>query len=375
MLYCEKTGGEIMEYFNNYVSNTLAGSGNQRFFLSDENTIHRGRVFYKIFKGGKYNYSFLYSNIIDSTFANGRESHANIVCEPWDIIEMSVGICKECFMDKMVEINDIKKVTFDGKSGKHINPGEFFCTDPVEIDVEKDNYICVDMTFKGTKIPYHDESILPLFKFVDGEWKYDRAFPLPGMVGCDRKVKKKVAFFGDSITQGIGSPPNSYLHWNAVTAENIGTDYSFWNLGIGYARAEDAASGGAWFYKATKNDCVALCFGVNDIYQGRRPEQIKEDLKKSVIGLKDAGVKVLIQSIPTFDYLEIDKRNTWNDVNDFIVKELVPLCDGYFDCIPSLSVSPEEPYKSKYNPHPDETGSAVWAKNFTPVFRDFIERA
>lgn len=31
-----------------------------------------------------------------------------------------------------------------------------------------------------------------------------------GMIGCDRKVSAKIAYFGDSITQGIGTKENSY---------------------------------------------------------------------------------------------------------------------------------------------------------------------
>ena len=61
----------IMEYFEKYNSNTYAGSANQLYFEMNENEIHTGRIFYKITVGGEYSYSVLFSNIIDSTFANG----------------------------------------------------------------------------------------------------------------------------------------------------------------------------------------------------------------------------------------------------------------------------------------------------------------
>ena len=48
----------FMDFFKQYTSNTLAGSSNQSYFLSD-NTLQIGRVFYKVFAGGRYNYSFL----------------------------------------------------------------------------------------------------------------------------------------------------------------------------------------------------------------------------------------------------------------------------------------------------------------------------
>ena len=44
-----------MNYFDTYASNTLAGSSNQYFFTSDK-SVRKGRVFYKIFDNGEYNY-------------------------------------------------------------------------------------------------------------------------------------------------------------------------------------------------------------------------------------------------------------------------------------------------------------------------------
>ena len=74
----------MKNYFKAYVSNTLAGSGNQSYFVSD-NTIQTGRVFYKVFAGGKYNYSFMFTNVIDSTYADGAHSKANLRCKEWTI--------------------------------------------------------------------------------------------------------------------------------------------------------------------------------------------------------------------------------------------------------------------------------------------------
>jgi len=48
-----------MNYFNIFKSNTLAGSGSQCFYLSDENTVSTCRTFYKVFCAGEYEYSFL----------------------------------------------------------------------------------------------------------------------------------------------------------------------------------------------------------------------------------------------------------------------------------------------------------------------------
>ena len=73
-----------MKFFKEYVSNTLAGTSNQLFF--DGSKTATGRVFYKIYKGGMYEYSFLFSNIIDSTYGDGSVSNKNIVLDSWELL-------------------------------------------------------------------------------------------------------------------------------------------------------------------------------------------------------------------------------------------------------------------------------------------------
>ena len=82
-----------MKYFDEFNSNTYAGSGNQFYFNTNENEKYTGRVLYKISAGGKYNYSLLFSNIIDSTFADGSISHKNLICENWFIHSARIGRC------------------------------------------------------------------------------------------------------------------------------------------------------------------------------------------------------------------------------------------------------------------------------------------
>ena len=84
-------------------------------------------------------------------------------------------------------------------------------------------------------------------------------------------------------------------------AEMVGGKYAYWNLGLGYGRAQDAASDSAWLYKAKQCDTVIVCFGTNDVGQGRSLEQIQADLLTIVTKLKEAGVKVLIQTLLPFN--------------------------------------------------------------------------
>ncbi len=209
-------------------------------------------------------------------------SHKNLICGEWIIHSARIGRFRKIDMTKNISdltmddgdkdsdivVSDFKNISFNGLNSKKVMPGEFFASDPVMLEYEKDEYLCLEISFSGEMIPYHEETLLPVFIKCEKGWKYSRLMPFAGMIGCDRQVKGKIAYLGDSITQGNGTKENSYLHWNAVLSEKLGSDYSYWNLGIGYGRANDAASDGAWLYKAKQNDIVFVCYGVNDIIQG-----------------------------------------------------------------------------------------------------------
>lgn len=347
-----------------YVSNTVAGSGNQYYFLSDKGEQHTSRVFYKIASGGSYTYTLMFTNIIDSTFSDGSISRKNMICEEWDIASLKASVCKSADPDRapleMPEnIGEMQELTFDGKSQKTVSPGEVFFTDSFSVTAEKGDYLCVEMTFSGTMLPCHEESILPIFRRTAYGWVYDRNMPLPSFVGCKRKVKAKIGFVGDSITQGIGTALNSYRHWNALLSEMLGGEYAYWNLGLGFGRANDLASDGIWMEKALENDIVFVCFGVNDLLQGFSVEQIKNDLEHIAQTLVSAGKTVIFQTLPPFDYCG-DRIAMWKEINRFILEDLAKKVDFVFDNTAILGKEGEL-HMAKYCGHPNEEGCARWA--------------
>ena len=362
-----------MKYFDTYTSNTLAAAANQHFFINEDAEKElTSRVFYKIFAGGKYNYSFLFSNIIDSTYADGSVSHMNLVCDEWEIVSSRVAIVDDCNMTTMPEVKGFVPVTFGGKAGKTVAPGEFFSSDPISLAPEKGQFFCLEITFKGRMIPYHEESIIPIFALEDGEWKYCRKMPLACMVGCDRPVKTKVGFIGDSITQGIGTPKNSYDHYAAVVADLVGEENSYWDIGIGYGRGNDAATDGAWLFKAKQLDVITVCFGVNDICRGFTAEQIINSLETIMAKLHAAGVKVIMQTIPPFDYSGA-RIEIWNKVNDHIMTSMAERAEGVFDVRNVLSKSAEEPYMAKFGGHPDSVGNGIWGRELYKTVKAVVE--
>lgn len=362
-----------MEWFKQYSSNTLGGSGNHSVFFIDDDDEHKGRVYYKIFSGGTYQYSLLFSNIVDGTYEEGQESRCNKVCDEWELIQVNVGVCDTCDENTAVTPEKMQRLTFDGKESKRVMPGEFFTSDAMEFTAKKDQYLCVEVVFRGSMIPNHEQSILPAFVWEAGQWVPSRNFPFPGMIGCDRKVKGKIGFLGDSITQGIGTPRNAYTHWCALTAEAVGDDFSYWNLGLGFGRAQDAASDGAWMFKAKQMNGIVLCFGTNDIGKNRTEEELKEDLSTIICKLKESGVKILLQTLPPFGW-EDKKLETWIHVNQYIRETLAAEVDAVFDIAPLLTDGPELEGKLKYCDHPNEEGCRIWSEALVPVLKDFLQK-
>lgn len=361
-----------MRYFEEFSSNSTAGSGNPYFFCpEDPEKKIVGRTYYRITFGGEYRYSLLYSNLIDSTFADGNISHCNLVVDEWMIHGMRIGLCDKGNVATCAEPEEWVPVTFDRKKEKQVAPGEIFATDPVTLNAKSGEYLCVEMTFSGKMLPCHPESVMSAYVDSGNGFARENNQPFASMIGCDRKVKKRLVFLGDSITQGIGTPVDSYEHWCARVAEQLGEETACWDIGLGYGRAADAATGGAWLFKARQSDAICVCFGVNDLEQTWDPERLEKNLRTIVNELKKEGKRVLVQTVPPFDYPE-ELRILWNRVNRFIKEELAGEADTVFDVVPILGQK-EKSHMARYGGHPDGQGCAAWANALVPVIRKWLE--
>lgn len=357
----------MLDIFKNFSSNTLSANGNQTFITDAvPEGIGEGLVFIKVFRSGSFNYRFVYSGVIDSTFADGSVSSCNMLCS-WSIESLSVAVTDDCNFENL----NFSPVHFKGKEGTVVNGEQYVVSDSVRISAYKGDYLCLKISFSGTRIPCHKESIIPIYRrFTDG-YRLCPEVPVPVFTGIDYEPAKRVAFLGDSITQGIGSTFNSYKNFAAVAAETIGEMYSFWNLGLGFGRASDAASNGIWIEKAKMNDVVVLCYGVNDIFKEFNAEKLKSDLFKIVSLLKENGVKVLLQSIPPFDYDEF-YAEIWHEVNRYLRTELSLITDGFLGCVPVLSLNGGDSPVSRYGGHPNDEGCARWAEALIPEINKLL---
>lgn len=349
-----------------FVSNTLAGCANQHYFQKDGKSTSTYLSFYKIHTPGSFNYSLTFCGILDGTFRG--LSFPNELCDSWEIISAEVASANGLpFGEDVMNIStpesyingDFLPLTFDGETGKKATP-ERFSTDPIRLSFEEDEYLCLRLKVKGERIPCHPEVLIPIYEKVGDSWQYTINAPLPCKIGCDRPAKKRIGFFGDSITQGCGTSFNAYEHWNAVLSDLLGDEYSYWNLGIGYGRAADGATLGSWYSRAKECDIVFLCFGVNDLNADRSAEDIADSLNTIIDGLKASGCEIILQTPPPFDYPK-ERAERWQKLNGYVLNDLSKKALAVFDTRTVLSLSEEHPEMAKYGGHPNGEGCSVWA--------------
>ena len=116
---------------------------------------------------------------------------------------------------------------------------------------------------------------------------------------------------------------------------------------IGFGRASDIASLGAWMYKAIQNDLLVVCYGVNDIMQGASAERVKGDLLTTVNYLLKQGKRVILQTVPPFNYNE-EQKTRWLEVNRYIKDELAQKVELVFDVVPYLCLDSDHPEIAKF---------------------------
>lgn len=339
-----------VEFYKTFSSDCTAGSANQLIANHAVPVIKTGRCYYTLSHGGTQ-FALLFSNTADSTYGDGSLGHANKVGGTWEIQKMRMGRCSA----SMEEPAEWHTCTFDGLSTKHVSGNIVFCCDPVALTANADDVLCYEVTICGACFPYHEEINIPICSLQGGTWVPDKQIPVPLMIASNRRVEQRIAFIGDSITQGCGTEMDSYTHWVAVIAKRLPKAYSVWNLGIGYARAYDAATDAGWLARAKTCDDVNVCFGVNDLLRGRTAKELTSDLQTIVCALSDAGCRVILFTVPPFDMTGQAMEN-WYAVNAAIRNGEITGADHVFDFARVLGQKPPMEHCSVWGGHPNAAG-------------------
>ncbi len=360
--------------FETYVSNTYLATGNNFMLRHSDNTAYRAYI--PLEEYGELEYAFYFSNTVDSTYDNGARAYVGQQGGAYTI-------SSACVYDGGTGPDDTAgekiPVTFAGGAGREVAPGDTFWSDPVTIDIPEGHYLVWEWTLTGDDIPCIKMSNLTSSGMNDDpddpeeEFAYTDEVPLPVYIGAKRDVKGRVTAIGDSITQGCMTDYMTFEFWAARIAKELGSDYAFYNAGLGWSRASDCAQSNNWLGRALNCDYAIVAFGTNDIGSGAygaetgdNADDINTNLRSVLEQFEGVGAQTILFNSPPQDYtgaLE-DTRVTLNELEKATAESTGA---EYFDFAGCLSTE-DDPSAAVYGGHPNAEGGAVVCEKFMEQF-------
>lgn len=337
-----------MEKFTKLYSGTVAGTGNNNAICLKGGKKYVLESRYKLRAEGECRFKLFFANIIESTGNFRRDT-------PGSEYVIKKAYAKACGREK--------EMTFGGSAEKRVLPGEEFSSDEFTLFYDKDEFMELIFEVEAESdilLPSTYESTTRGRVFEDTEAIYTDGHSLrPYFIGIYREFEKTVGFFGDSITQGTSTTEDAYEAWAHRIGNSLSDSVSFYNIGMGWSRAYDAAGGGIFLKKASMCDEVFVCFGVNDIGSGgRKAIDVIADLETIKRELR--GVKMRFLTIPPFNFAQKEECER-KKVNAYIRKT-----PEYFDIASVLEDGEEGRIKREFmagadDPHPNGVaGEAVF---------------
>lgn len=375
---------EISNIFKDNSSAVVLSSSTNSIMNLNSKGPHTYRTYLKPREYGDFTWRIWHSNTVDSTWDQGMESRANLSGGKWRIDSACLADGGTSTDGSIITDTQVQ-ITFDGHNYKNVVSDERFSSDSIQFSIPKDHYLVFTWTISneslGKILPYNCETNLVPAYDAPGDCSNEengnlfniseKTLVLPALISYNKTVIKKIGFLGDSITQGVRTKEDGYEYWVSKVAEGLGTKYGVWNIGSGWARANDAATDGSWLYKAKQNDEIVICLGVNDIgILNRNHNEIISDLTTVVNKIKKdkPNCKVILCTVPAFDFTE-EREITWRTVNGFILSNSLPTVDRIFDIAAILSEKglkdnlEKAEYHSNFDdPHPNgRAGTAIAA--------------
>lgn len=360
--------------FTTYVSNTVVSTGNNFYIEKAENITYR--AYLPVEQYGELEYKFFFTNTVDSTYTKGKIAFVGKSGGSYTISNATVADGGTGVED---EITNRTPVTFGGKETKEVAADESYWSDPVTMNIPEGHYMVWEWTVSGEGIPCNKmSSLTSTASSADGEtFKFCDEIPLPQIIGAKRDVKHTVAAIGDSITQGCQTEQMKYEFWASKISTQLGSDVAFFNCGLGWARASDAASNENWLSRVSQYDTVIVAFGTNDIVSGKyggkksSAEEIDEYLDAIVSYLTEKGCDVILFNAPPQDF-----KKTNEGVRTALNEKIPAIAEKYgakfFDFSALLSTE-DEPGKAVYGGHPNGEGGTVVADAFVKQFGSLFE--
>jgi lysophospholipase L1-like esterase len=389
-----------LDIAESYMSATASGLGNMTAVKFQGSATWTFRSYLKpvddTFSGAQ-TFRFSYTNAVDSTFANNASRLANTLGSPFTVEEAYVSDGGPLGADPLgAASGPFEQVYFNGAASKNVLPGETFWSDDVEYDLPNGHYLCFTWVLSVEKlnqdsVPYNVPFEASRFgglkagnhaKQTSGDGfsnssrdKTDQPVPAPNIFAIKRSPSKRMAFIGDSFTNGTNTTVGEDNFWvghiaRGLAAQNISVE----NLGLSWARAYDAATDGFWLAKAKSADEISIVLGINDLGVGARTSaQIIADLKDVIAAAKKANPDCIatLFTIPPASY-STAAASSWSAVNGAILGANGKTEFGYDFAYDTSIVwgkqqgSPEmkSEYRSSDGMHPNDAAGAALAAHY-----------
>ena len=357
--------------FKKYVSNVPLGTGTN--FILEGSRHVKVRAYLPVEQPGEFNWRIFYMNTVNSTFADGSVAYFDRSGGNFRIISAKLADGGVYGKHEPNTEPDWLLLTFNGESSLDVCPDEQIMSDPVRLCVEPGHSLAFEWELEGEDIPCTPDSQAFTYEYDENGCCPANSCPLPAMFACDRPYKKRVAFLGDSITQGCGTTRGAVEMWAGRIAMML-DGYAVWNLGLGYGRGADCAAGKSWIQKAKQNDVVIMTFGVNDILHGAYKAghrssagEVDDVLEKLIRELQSAGVEVILSMIPPFEFTR-EQYIEWRAAELSIPRIAELYGCRVYDIESALDADDRLGDKFIYGAHPDGRGGLAAAEKFRDTF-------
>jgi lysophospholipase L1-like esterase len=212
---------------------------------------------------------------------------------------------------------------------------------------------------------------------------------LSGVVGAMESKQPnqvRIVAMGDSTTagtpafkspreappKGSGDETSQYAYWLMKSHP----DWEVINQGINAQRSDVIAARFEEDVVAKKPAVVVIIAGVNDVYQGRPAQHVKDQLAAMYKRAHDAGIRVVAGTIIPYNTATADQNARMREINDWIRTQA--RADPGVIVVDTRAAVTGEPDKLASSPdglHPDAAGYRKMADAIRPAVEQALRSA
>jgi len=183
---------------------------------------------------------------------------------------------------------------------------------------------------------------------------------------------------GDSYTIGTGASSDEHA-WPSIIAGRLGAELT--NPAVNGFTTLDLIRNELPLFERLKPDLVTVLIGVNDLVQGRGPDEYRDSLRTIYAAIESARVVAI--SIPTWSYVPAaaefggaDRVDRLTGIfNEVAREESAARGFRWVDIGPaSISGIGTRGWIASDQLHPGDAQYAVWAEAIWPVVRKAMQR-